>query len=468
MLSPTVELALFLAVFVALCGAPFFSVRAFLFGLGFVLPMMLPRLEIGVGVDWYKIVGPLAIALAPVARARGVGLSRSNLRPFLLFVAYAVLVSGIWMFVEYNFLQRYRLAAAMEMGGGVAQYKYKMPVQLGSFLGQLMAVFAVPLWARDARQARAAISGVLVGCGVSAIAGALHAALRGSGTVNTPELTASLTLGGVDLNRLGGLSGEPKLLGAALAVVLVYLLAHQLMGEAQKARTNIGLFLAGSLALFWTYSTSAWAAATLGIFATVFLSLRRVKASRFATVIVLAAGAAIVAASVGVIGTILDSRVTDRVVGENSELGLQKDAYVFEAFRDNPWDAIFGYGLGGGDFAVIPYVEWLHLKYKRTPTPGVAIVRILGDLGSVGLAILAGVGLWWRKRTLVAPKFWPEASFLAGGLVAALFCSMMALSLYFYMAGACLALNALGHEEMQADQVDGDAVGGAGTAPNAA
>ncbi|MEZ4223832.1 MAG: O-antigen ligase family protein [Polyangiaceae bacterium] len=452
MLSPVAELGIFILMFVTLCASAFFSVRWFLFGLGFVLPLMLPRLEVGVGLDWYKLVGPLAIVLGVLARARGVGLGRSFLKPFLFVIAYAMVVSAVWMFIEYNFLERYRLAAAMEMGGGIAQYRYKMPVQLGSFLGQVLAIFAVPLWARNALQARTAILGVLFGCSVSAGSGAVHAVLRGSGTVNTAEMTAALSIGEVDVNRLGGLSGEPKLLGACLAVVLVYLLARQLFGAAAQSRRNLALFLAGSLALFWTYSTSAWAAATLGIATTVILSLRLAKPSRLATVLVLAGIAATAAVSVGVVASILDSRVTDRVFGEQNELGLQKDVYVLEAFRDNPWDALFGYGLGGGDFAAIPYVEWLHLKYKRTPTAGVTIVRILGDLGVVGVSMIVGIGFWWRRRALKARKVMAEAAFIVGGLLAALFCSLIALSLYFYLAGACLALAALSGEEEQAVQ----------------
>lgn len=434
-ISPALERLLFLALFASLIVASFTRPRHFLFALGFVIPLMIPRADIGVGLDWYKLIGPFAVALALVLRPKGVGIKHTRVNLMLSFVAYATIVTCVWMFFEYNYLERYRMAAAMELGGGLAQNKLKMPVQLGSFLGQLLAVFAVPLWASNLRDCRFAIAGAMLGVASSVGIGLVNLALFGLGTVNTSGLQGVLVYTEYNIARIGGLSGEPKLLGVCLGVLLAYVVGQQVF--AARARRAVVAVLAVIVALFATYSTSGWAAGAgaLGVCAVV--ALTKPAQSRIGLLAVMFGAGLVTVTSVGFVGSMLDSRLIERVFGETGDLDQQKDMYVFRALADAPIHSVFGFGLGGGDFAVIPYVEWLHLKYKRTPTPGVTGVRLLADLGVIGVVMAYSIaGLW--ARFLARCGDHAGAAFMLAGLTAALLGSMMGLTLFYFLAGALL------------------------------
>jgi hypothetical protein len=265
------------------------------------------------------------------------------------------------------------------------------------------------------------------------------------GTINAPIGAGGLEYEGVSVMRIGGISAEPKVLGSAAAVVFAYLLAQQLFSAHAERRRVAVLLVASVVVLFLTYSTSGWAAALGATAVAVTLSLRYVQRTRIGVLLLIAAGVLLLS-SVGFVASMVNNRLTSRIFGETAELSLMKDMYVFDAFRDNPFDAIFGYGLGGADMAVLPYMEWLHLKYKRTPTPSVTAVRMLGDLGVVGCALLGLIVASWSRR-LVRMGESAGGAFILMGFTAAILCSTVALSVYFYTAGAMLALAALRSSE---------------------
>lgn len=439
-LPPIVERVLYAGVVFALILTALTSTRRFLFLLGFVIPLMTPRIDLGVGLDWYKIVGPIAIGLSVLNRRGGVGLRRSKASWAWTFIAYVVVVSTVWMFFEYTYLERYRLAAAMELGGGIAQNRLKMPVQLGSVLGQILAIFAVPLWARTKDEARAAVNGVVVGVGLSASLGVLAWLTTGVGTINTPSTLGVMAYTDYNVTRIGGLSGEPKLLGMSLALPLVYFLGRQVFGEGTR-RVALTTGVLG-LGLFATFSTSGWIAVAGGLVTLLILVLLRPSGARFSVLAVMLGVILTVGTSVGFVGQMVESRIVDRLSGDSSDLDQQKDIYVFRALKDEPQNAVFGYGLGGGDFAVIPYIEWIHLKYRRTPTPGVTGVRILGDLGIMGLLLMAWTAFrWGRHLHLMGDR--PGSVFAIVGLVTVMLGSLIGVTIYFFLMGALLSVAAL-------------------------
>lgn len=444
MLNPAVERVLYLVLASVLVLSVFGKPRYFLFLLGTTIPLMTPRIDVGIGLDWYKLVGPLAIGAALLNRRRGVTVRETRAHWALWFIVYATVVTGIWMYFEYGVLERYRMAAALEMGGGIAQNKLKMPVQLGSVLGQATAIFAVPLWARTVDDCRFAIRGVIAGTGASIAAGMISYALVGLATVNTQGMQGVLVYADYDVARLGGLSGEPKLLGVVLAVLFVYALALKVFGEGRR-RLGWGLGILG-LALFATFSTSAWAAVVLGIMVLSVWALLRPVGTRPTALFALAIIGVVTITSVGFVSNVIESRVVGRLFGDSGDLNQQKDLFVFEAFADAPANAIFGFGLGGGDLAVIPYVTWLHLKYRRTPTPGVTVVRFLGDLGTVGLVLLAWLSAMWA-RFLQRSGDRAGAVFAVAGLVTALLGSLIGFTVYVYVAGALLTAAAIRNRE---------------------
>lgn len=436
LISDTIQQALFALLFLAIIATAWGRPKNFLALLGFSIPLLVPRVDIGIGLDWYKIIGPMAIGLALLRRPQAVGLKASRTSGVLVFITYVVLVSSVWMFLEYNYLERYRLAAAMEMGGGIAQYKFRMPIQLGSFLGQVLAIFAVPLWASSLEDCRQAITGAVAGVVASVVAGGISYLLVGLATVNTSGMMGVLVYSDYSIARLGGLSGEPKLLGILLAIFLVLKLCQQVFGA--KIAQPMRMFVFLSLALFATFSTSGWVAAVAGIIIVALLAVLRPSKSRLGLLAVISGLGAFLALSVGFVGTMLESRGFGRLFGESGNLDEQRDVYVFRVFAAHPLNVVFGYGSGGIDFAVIPYVEWLHLKYKRTVGPGVMIARLLGDLGVVGLALLLWVAGRW-SRYLAKRGHQVASAFMVAGLATALFGSTIGLTLYFFLAGALLS-----------------------------
>jgi hypothetical protein len=66
-------------------------------------------------------------------------------------------------------------------------------------------------------------------------------------------------------------------------------------------------------------------------------------------------------------------------------------------------------------------------------------VRLLGDLGIVGIALFLAVAGKWYK-VLRARGDVGGAVFMVSGMVVAMSCSTMALSVYLFLVGATLAL----------------------------
>ncbi|MCA9644513.1 MAG: hypothetical protein KC492_27665, partial [Myxococcales bacterium] len=114
-----IESGVFILMLAALVLSALLAPRAFVFLLGLTIPLIVPRLGVAVSVDWYKIVGPIAIALAVFRRRRSISVWDTGANWALVLIVYAVLVTSVWMYLEYEYLERYRLAVAMELGGGI-------------------------------------------------------------------------------------------------------------------------------------------------------------------------------------------------------------------------------------------------------------------------------------------------------------------------------------------------------------
>ncbi|MGM0574764.1 MAG: hypothetical protein ACQEXJ_03415 [Myxococcota bacterium] len=436
------ETGLFAALFVALLVTAFTRERWFLFLCGALLPTIIPRLQVGIGLDWHKLVGPMALGLFLLrrnpARVRGVT------RPFGWLLGYALVVSLVWMVLEYQVLERYRFAQAMGLGPG--QSTWKMPVQFGSFVMMSMALFVIPLRARNANDALAGITGFVFGCLASVGIGILLLVTTGHGTVLTGQRYIAFDVGGVDVVRLGGLGGEPKMLGASLAVLIPLALAASLFAGPATYRRYWKVALVALVGLFLTYSTSAWVAALIGVVALAGLGVLYWNQSHQTAVVRLVVGvvASLVAfqvfyGGVDMLEHIVDARFTERLMGEESDVEGQKDMFILDAFADTPRHAIWGFGLGGADLETIPYLPLKELMFERTPTAAVNIMRFFGDLGVLGLLGVLGVVATWVARALRGRDHMTVAFLVSGG-AAMLFTSLVAWPEFLFLAGGLLTL----------------------------
>lgn len=427
------ETAAFIVLFVALAASAFASRRVFLFICGAVLPWVTPRLELGIGLDWYKIVGPLALIAAALIRSRAP--ARRNDTRIAYIVVYSIIVTTAWAFFEYAYLQRYLFAQLLGLGSG--QTIFKMPVQLFSFLAQASCILIVLRWAQDESDRITAIKGAFFGGLSSILFGFFLILTTGSGALNVDE-TAKTNLGETSLTRLGGLSGEPKMLGACLVTLILFLLAEMSRRGSKVSLPRLlglSLLLAG---LFATLSTSAWVALGVGMAIQLAVSVLQGGSGRSLMI-----GLALIALMAGLITTPLGKgaiqvRMVNRLSGEKSEVDNQKDMYVFDAYSDKPEFILTGFGLGGTDLEAMNYVTEDEWQYHRTPSPGTTGARIIGDLGVIGFAIFALTVFGWA-RILFKAKGASTAGFIVGGFTAALLSSPIGLSLYLFLAGALLA-----------------------------
>jgi len=441
-LSPVAQAILFGLAGIALAAlAALGRTKAFLFACGFLVPLVVPKLSLGISVEWNKIIGPLALALC-VLRRRAPASGRA-LRSWAPFFGYTIAVSTVWMFFEYNSLHRYHLAEQLDLGE--AQGFYKMPVQLGSFLGQMLTVLVVPAWASRKSDALVGLKGLISGTLFSAGVGVLHFLVTGQGTLTFASEHGQIAIGSLDLSRLGGISGEPKRLGACLVVLVVLGFCHWLFGRGAEQKRFSRSSLLALLGLIATFSTSAWAGLVAAILAAAGIGLVRAPRTRVAWLVASLAALALLGASTTLATEVVQKRFTDRLFGDSSRLSEQKDNYVLRAMADEPGVVLTGYGLGGGDLEALPYISWEEAAYKRTPTPGTTGVRLLGDLGVAGLLILGWVVHRSAKR-FYAHEFTPVGAFVAVGFVAVMFCSMIALSSYLFAFGAVLACAEMAEE----------------------
>lgn len=417
---------LFAVVLLIWLTAHFVSTKWFLFITGMLVPWVVPRLDIGIGLDWCKIVGPIALGLLVFRRRRSPGPMPTGMGAF---IGYSVAVSVVWMVLEYAILHRYKGASAM--GLGLAQSYYKMPVQLGSFVGQLLVLYIVPTRATTREEAMAAVRGYAFGVLVSFAFGVLLYLTTGQGMFGRTGM-GILEIEGTTLARIGGLSGEPKFLGILVAILLIWELSGAAFGARRRA-----MIVASAVVLFATLSTSAWAGAVVGGLAILALCFRYPSKANWGIWSIIGVTVLGLLTVGSILTVVMTERFTQRLFGEKSEVGRQKDSYVFNAFAEAPIHGLYGYGLGGGDLAVIPYVPPEELAYQRTPTPGVTGVRILGDLGLIGLSLVIWMAWTWSKQ-LARQGNLQGAAFALGGLLTVFFGSLLAFSGYLLIMGAVL------------------------------
>ncbi len=437
--SPLVNTILFAALTALLFWFNLTSPSRYLFLCGFLLPLMTPGLSVGINLLWYLLVGPLSLLLLAFSPQRSA--SRAAGFEVNWLIIYTVVVSGIWMCFEYLDLERFRWAEAIDLGA--AQAVYKMPVQTASFVFQLLAFYVVPARARTVEQAGAGVSGLLAGCVLSIVTGLLLSVTTGTGMFAPPG-RGVIEIGESHVVRIGGLSGEPKMLGAFLVIVASFLLASFIAeGKTRRGRRHFYLFLFVVAGLALTYSTSAWLgfAAMMSVFMPMLLFHR--KRARWALFWVVGTVGVAAGTQIPLVSEAIELRVEQRVFNpETREIERSKDYYVVDVYSEKPQHMLFGFGLGGLDLEAIPHLlrdpkYAAERQYVRTPTPSVNFMRLLGDIGIAGLAMLSWIVYRWRRRLRMAGEA-IFALFIISAFFGLMFVSINAIACYVFLCGAVL------------------------------
>lgn len=428
-----VETIAFFAVLAVLVVLWHSAPRRYYWLAGFMLPLAYPGITVGINISWYKIIGPLTLVLLFLRKKP----SLLNVHPlvFRLLIIYTVTSGALWFVAELLLYRRYEAAAAI--GLPVGQTILKIPVQTGTFLAlfALAVAYPVDMYGAGVWGARGFLYGVMcsIGFGVIQLA------------VGWQPTTWYSWIGDALIPRLGGLSGEPKALGA-LIVVCIFLIWFSPTGAFARANPSGFFFLNAILlaGLVGTLSTSAWVGLLAGIGSAALIypvSRRRGQGRGRNGLLVATCVAAVVigiaASFPGVVNNVVNARFLERLSGSNSEIDRQKDAYVLEAYRDSPQILPIGFGPGGTDLQVMRYRSAAESAYIRTPTAGTNGARLLGDFGFAGVALFAGtLGTWvvqlFRGRRPRAATF----ILAAGG--AMLFQPQVALAAFMFLAGGVL------------------------------
>lgn len=442
--SSAILTALFGIATVTLILSHFFKPRIFLSLTGFLIPMMSIQLSLGINILFLTLVGPLSLILV-------LSSPRKNKRPvrvsaYSRFVTYVVVVSMIWMLLDYIVLHRY--AQSEILGLAIAQTKLKLPVQLLGFLCQLSAFWIVPMRARSISDISSATNGFVFGCLSSVSIGLLLSVTTGIGVIGRPS-GANFQIDGGAVSRIGGLSGEPKHLGAMLVIALTFCVSKYAYSRHLKNRTRqLTSITVLAIGLFLTYSTSAWlgfaVALVLLVSIGVWTSEQKSTSKRrqyLAIIVVLLVG---IGSQANFISNMVQTRITKRVLDkETSELEESKDNLVWDIYSDRPFFALIGFGMGGTDFEALPYFlndpkYAAHHQYGRPPTPATNGMRLLGDIGIIGLLLLSLAILEISKKLRVAGNH-VLAMFGISGLAGLMFVSMNAVSAYLFLVGAGVA-----------------------------
>lgn len=439
MIPSSVEAFAFAAVLVTLVVLNHIAPRRFLALSGFLIPLITPGLTVGVNLFWFNIIGFVSLALLPLTK-QAPGLKATRGTGLVLLAAWAIAVTLVWMTLEYTILERYRLAA--KLGLGPAQTVYRMPVQLISFLFQLLTFYIVPSRARDAADVAAAERGFFWGCLTSLAVGVALSLVTGVGMLGDRE-RGVISILGVRVPRIGGLSGEPKNLAAFLTVAFAFLLSRYLYLRTTPRflRTYLVIVVAG---VFVTFSTSGWVGFVAAVAVAIALGTQRLRQVRGKTELLVVAFGLLLAAQLPFVTTSVTDRIYVRLFDpDKQEIDESKDAIIRDLYEDNPELVPFGFGLGGADLEATPYVLTRaayakQLQYIRTPTAAVTGVRLFGDIGIIGLCIFTYVVVRWMRelRSVGLPHL---SAGVVAGYAGSLLVSFNAVGAYLFLCGAALA-----------------------------
>jgi hypothetical protein len=267
-----------------------------------------------------------------------------------------------------------------------------------------LAATLVPLRAKTPTQAWAIVNGYLAGCATSVLAGALMYVTIGKAWNGESEVALGE---GVSVSRLGGLSGEPKMLGAWLVVAL--LLTNLRFAGARTVAQQQFWFLAFLFfggALFFTFSTSSYLAlATAMVFLGVASVTRGLRSGRVLLLPVMVVLAGVVGMGATDVGRgVFERRIAERLWDRPKYLVARKEDFTRLIMQEKPWFAATGYGLGGADLEATWQMSYntmfsKQLRIVKTPTPMQSGLRLFGDLGLIGL-VLWGFAVFDWYRTI--------------------------------------------------------------------
>ncbi len=188
--------------------------------------------------------------------------------------------------------------------------------------------------------------------------------------------------GAASRQRINSLAGEPKHLAIAIIVAFTSILLHRLNG-LKIFRYDFAILVAFLLCLVETYSATGYI--WYGVVMMVVLFLYSFRVSKNIIALIVASAITLLIAYFSTNG-----EPAPYIVKTINKTGLEiQDEAVFKYFRDNPFMAISGLGLGNIHFYAVNYLPRGFPLFHDTPFKGnTGFFFLLGDLGLIGLIMI--------------------------------------------------------------------------------
>lgn len=440
MISLEISIFIFSFCLLSLIFSNILSTKHFLLLCGFFISLFYPGFQVGVNLFIFQMIAPIAIFF----NLNKIGSAKKRAKGLVYFIVYATILTLIWFVFDLLILERYK--ELINLGLGDAQTFYKLPVQLFSLMASLFAFYIPQLKSRNFDDIMSVERGFIIGAGFSFCIGILLVFTTGVGYI-AEEGKGLIKMVGVSIPRIGGLSGEPKMLGAVLVLLLLLSFSKIIYSENNKEKIrNIKVAIFFSVGLISTLSTSAWFGFIVGLivlFVPLPEKLSRKKTSHRFIVMGILVFVGFLVFRFDAASEVIEKRFIDRIYGEKNEIRGSKDKLVFDVFRSAPMFLLTGFGAGGFDLAAVKEYTTnpefkLNLQYIRTPTPSAIGLRLLGDFGLIGIFLLYTAIFKTIRRCFLSNSI-QEGRFLFASSIALLFISFNAIAVFSLLWGCAVA-----------------------------
>ena len=207
--------------------------------------------------------------------------------------------------------------------------------------------------------------------------------------------------GNTGMNRINVTFSDPNILARYLAILII--MSWTLVDTSLVARPVLqACLLAGFAALLFTFSRSGWLLVPVGLAVTWWYSTRATRAKIVGRALIVGTLAVVLFVSIGAL-----TERGESLAGGSGALGsrLALIETGFQMFRDHP---ALGVGFGSfGRVALEDYTEFLPYGGQAAYLSHTALVTVMAELGTVGLALTFWIFRAIYKsfrRTLTAGK----------------------------------------------------------------
>lgn len=374
----------------------------------FFIPWAGLDVDIGLRVTAYLVfITPVFfIVILRMTASHDRGIDFSSFGVLNILVLYAI----VWSLVQIPFLPDANIA-----GGGMRQPGIRSMAQIVMFLITLSPLLIVPALIRHTPDLLRLGQVYLASTVLLAVIGWLQLSIwivTGSDPLpvgffdnllggNASNRSGMFVYDGQSIYRMSSFGGEPKGMGASLAVSLLMLQSNIRMKAGLKLALWYFLF-ASMIATFSTMGMLAWFGATLVQFFTTFDLRLKLRAPKFMinrSILLSTLFATMAVAAIGFspagnrLIEMVEMRTVDRVTEGDQAYLEEFNVAITDFLLDQPLFLVTGVGLGNAHLYANDYLP-LGTQYYAAGTPFVAKSLALKLVSEIGLPVFLFFSYW--------------------------------------------------------------------------